>query len=78
MPLNRLSRFHSLLRVDTGRPVYCEAQDAEQAPDAKAEGVAPGGMAADARRALRARVKGDLGRFTWRYVLNRYVTTAYP
>ena len=40
--------------MDTGRPVYCEAQDAEQAPDAKAEGVAPGGVAADARAAVRA------------------------
>jgi len=40
--------------VDTGRPVCCEAQDAEQAPDAKAEGVAPGGVAADARAAVRA------------------------
>ncbi len=40
--------------MDTGRRVYCEARDAEQAPDAKAEGVAPGGVAAEARAAVRA------------------------
>jgi hypothetical protein len=34
--------------VDAGRPVHCEAQNAEQAPNAKAEGVAPGGVAAGA------------------------------
>ena len=33
----RLSRLHPLLRVDPGRPVHRQAQDAEQAPDAQAE-----------------------------------------
>ena len=50
----RLSRLHPLLRVDPGRPVHRQAQDAEQAPDAQAEGAAPGGVAADARAAGRA------------------------
>ena len=50
----RVPRLHPLLRVDAGRPVHCEAQNAEQAPNAKAEGVAPGGVAADACAAGRA------------------------
>src|SRR5207249_12213974 len=50
----RLSRLHPLLRVDAGRPVYREAQDAKQAPDAQADGAAPGGMAAHARANGRA------------------------
>ena len=50
----RLSRLHPLLRVDTGWPVHCEAQDAEQAPDAQADGAAPGGLAAHARADGRA------------------------
>ena len=47
-------RLYPLLRVDAGRPVHCEAQNAEQAPNAKAEGVAPGGVAANACAAGRA------------------------
>src|ERR1700756_2931419 len=50
----RLSRLHPLLRVDAGWPVYREAQDAKQAPDAQADGAAPGGMAAYARANGRA------------------------
>src|SRR5215217_6915881 len=50
----RLPRLHPLLRVDPGRQVHCEAQDAEPAPDAQAEGTAPGGVAADARTTGRA------------------------
>ena len=50
----RLPRLHPLLRVDPGRPVHREAQNAEQAPDAQAEGAAPGGVAADACAAGRA------------------------
>ena len=50
----RLSRLHPLLRVDPGRQVHRQAQDAEPAPDAQAEGAAPGSVAADARAAGRA------------------------
>ena len=50
----RLPRLHPLLRVDPGRPVHREAQDAEQAPDAQAEGAAPGSVAAHACPAGRA------------------------
>lgn len=45
----RLPRLHSLLRADQGRPVYREAQDGKETPDAQADGVAPGGLAAHAR-----------------------------
>lgn len=50
----RLPRPHPLLRVDPGRQVHREAQDTEQAPDAQAEGTAPGGVAAHARATGRA------------------------
>src|SRR5205823_3820956 len=46
--------FTHYLRVDAGWPVYREAQDAKQAPDAQADGAAPGGMAAHARANGRA------------------------
>ena len=51
-----LPRLHPLLRMDPGRPVHRETQDAEQAPDAQADGAAPGGVAVDATNPfLRAR-----------------------
>src|SRR5207248_9426828 len=40
--------------VAQGWPVHRQAQDAEPAPDAQAEGAAPGGVAADACAAGRA------------------------
>ncbi|MGY4298728.1 hypothetical protein ACVWXN_006823 [Bradyrhizobium sp. i1.4.4] len=45
----RLPRLHPLLRADSGRPVYREAQDGRETPDAQADGVAPGRLAAHAR-----------------------------
>jgi hypothetical protein len=55
-----LPRHHPLLRVDPGRPVHREAQDAEQAADAQADGAAPGGVTVDAANPfLRARWRGQ-------------------
>ena len=65
----RLPRLHPLLRVDPGRQVHREAQDAEQPPDAQADGAAPGSVAADAPAAGRAaslvrqRLRGHYGYF---------------
>ena len=50
----RLPRLHPLLRVDPGRQVHRQAQDAEQAPVAQADGTAPGRVAVDACAAGRA------------------------
>src|SRR5713101_6407249 len=49
----RLSRLHPLLRVDPRWQVHREAQDAEQPPDAQADGGAPGSVAVDAHAAGR-------------------------
>src|SRR3954452_18572454 len=45
----RLPRLPPLLRADSGRQVYREALDGRETPDAQADGVAPGRLAAHAR-----------------------------
>jgi hypothetical protein len=45
----RLPRLPPLLRADPRWPVYREAQDGREPPDAEADGVAPGRLAAEAR-----------------------------
>lgn len=41
--------FLGFTRADPGWPVHREAQDGREAPDAQADGVAPGGLAVHAR-----------------------------
>src|SRR5271165_6394705 len=50
----RLPGLHPLLWMDPGRQVHRQAQDAEQAPVAKADSAAPGRVADHARAAGRA------------------------
>ncbi len=49
----RLSGLHPLLRVDPGRPVHRQAQDAEQSSVTQTDSAAPGSAAADAHAAGR-------------------------